>query len=326
MILKPWMPAVESQLEAFRLADWLVKHDKRTELKSGWSVDKVLLQHATPYMWSAETVAAVLEASKTIPLDTEMNRWNLQTELSWWYFESPLPFETLSIRRTSGVRALAFGVLPTKDFKPGTYPAGTPVSHVFGFGMPTICWIDDPSVEPSPIISRLSPSQVFEWDDGQTLQGLLDITRKSHQKLYGPRGKWEHKPQIGLQQYMDTTEGVARFLLAGIAWLNQKVAVTTDGPVERHRRKEITRVMKRDASIIRVVSLRKAERTAHATDDEPGEHREYHVRWVVSGHWRNQPCGPKSGDRRLTFITPYMKGPDDKPLKATATKVYTVDR
>jgi len=31
---------------------------------------------------------------------------------------------------------------------------------------------------------------------------------------------------------------------------------------------------------------------------------------LVRGHWRNQACGPKFADRRLTWIEPYVKGKD----------------
>lgn len=312
MILKPWTIAVDSQLDAFKLCDNLVRLDTRSELHNGWKVDRALLARATPYMWSKETIAAVLEASKTIPLDTVMNKWNLQSEHSWWYFDTPLPFETITSRATTGVRALAFGFVGIQQRAPNI---------PFGYGMPVVCWIDDNLMTSS---THIAPSQVFEWEENQTLGQQLEATRASHQALYGPGGKWEKKEQMGLEAYMQTTEGVARFLLAGLAWLKQRVAVTSDEPVERHRRKEVKRVIKREVNTVRVVSLRRAERTTSSSTSEH-EHREFSVRWVVSGHWRNQPCGPKSSDRRLTYILPYVKGPDDAPLKTT-TKVFTVDR
>jgi hypothetical protein len=38
-------------------------------------------------------------------------------------------------------------------------------------------------------------------------------------------------------------------------------------------------------------------------------------RWVVSGHWRNQPFGPKNLLRRPVYIDPYLKGPDGAPVR-----------
>jgi len=37
-------------------------------------------------------------------------------------------------------------------------------------------------------------------------------------------------------------------------------------------------------------------------------------RWIVGGHWRNQPHGPGGTLRRPTWIAPHVKGPGDKPL------------
>lgn len=45
------------------------------------------------------------------------------------------------------------------------------------------------------------------------------------------------------------------------------------------------------------------------------------VRFMVRGHWRRQPHGPDSQDRKLIWIRPYYKGPD---LAATINKPYLV--
>lgn len=70
-------------------------------------------------------------------------------------------------------------------------------------------------------------------------------------------------------------------------------------------------------STVQVVTLRRP-RTIHPENPDPTSvhtAREWHHRWVVDGHWRWQACGPNRSERRLTFIAPYLKGPEDKPLK-----------
>jgi hypothetical protein len=42
--------------------------------------------------------------------------------------------------------------------------------------------------------------------------------------------------------------------------------------------------------------------------------RQFQRRWWVSGHWRQQVCGPSNSQRRPTWIEPYTKGPQDAPL------------
>jgi len=65
---------------------------------------------------------------------------------------------------------------------------------------------------------------------------------------------------------------------------------------------------------VTLVDLRHA-RTVEA--GEPGHSgRTYQVQWIVSGHWRNQACGPGRASRRLIFVDPYTKGPDGAPLRA----------
>jgi len=52
--------------------------------------------------------------------------------------------------------------------------------------------------------------------------------------------------------------------------------------------------------------------------DEPGK-VEWQRRWMVRGHWRLQPYGPKHSLRRMRWIDPYVKGPEDKPFDARPT-------
>lgn len=53
------------------------------------------------------------------------------------------------------------------------------------------------------------------------------------------------------------------------------------------------------------------------SDSRPGiteGFREYAARFVVRGHWRNQPCGPGLTERKLLWIKPYYKGPEMSEL------------
>jgi hypothetical protein len=44
------------------------------------------------------------------------------------------------------------------------------------------------------------------------------------------------------------------------------------------------------------------------------------VRFMVRGHWRNQPCGPGKKDRKLIRIEPFWKGPTDE--SQVLTRLY----
>jgi len=70
---------------------------------------------------------------------------------------------------------------------------------------------------------------------------------------------------------------------------------------------------------VTLVELRRPVRLPH-DPEAGGAAPHYSRRWWVGGHWRQQACGPNLGDRRPTWIAPYVKGPPNKPL--TTDKVY----
>ena len=54
---------------------------------------------------------------------------------------------------------------------------------------------------------------------------------------------------------------------------------------------------------------------------ESGRH--IHVRTLVSGHWRNQPCGTRNTDRKTIWIEPHWRGPEEAPLTASSRAVVS---
>ncbi len=68
---------------------------------------------------------------------------------------------------------------------------------------------------------------------------------------------------------------------------------------------------------ITVVDLRRQYVPDTADPDEDGPGRRYRHRWVVSGHWRDQPYGPDRSLRRQTWIPAHVKGPKGAPMLAT---------
>jgi hypothetical protein len=68
---------------------------------------------------------------------------------------------------------------------------------------------------------------------------------------------------------------------------------------------------------VTVVDLRRVMAPQDRDPDAGSDGRRYRHRWVVSGHWRDQPYGPSRSLRRQTWIPAYVKGPDGAPLLAT---------
>jgi len=343
---RSWMAAIDDQLAALKLLDELMRSGLRDvrQVMANWRLDHMLVKSAAPFAWSRETTQAAWTASTSIPEDTAFNTWNLPGSAAWWRFDEPLPIQTVNhdpsggligdkAFQEAGIRAFAFGWI--EEAKPITrIPAGTPtwildkvlrgevVSTRRAVGIST--WIDDPLYKTNR--TRLSPSQTWWWREGETLKDMLIRVRIEHQQVYGPGGPWEHKPQVGVDVFMMAAEQISRFILSGMAWLNQQVLVDCVEKVERHRRKDFNRQTGQDLSGVRVVNLRRSERhdSDEALSDE--DRRTLTVRFVVNGHWRNQACGPKQSERRLLYINPYIKGPDDAPMQAPKPVVYRVAR
>lgn len=99
--------------------------------------------------------------------------------------------------------------------------------------------------------------------------------------------------------------------------LRQRVAETETVMPDRAARRRAQREGK-EPPPVRVISIRGV-----GTGGTGDGQREYHHRWIVRGHWRMQPCGPNRSLRRPTWVTPYVKGPDDAPLLG-GEKVYSV--
>lgn len=66
---------------------------------------------------------------------------------------------------------------------------------------------------------------------------------------------------------------------------------------------------------VTVIDLHAPQHVATGDADESG--RVYTHRWMVRGHWRNQPHGPNRSKRSIRWIPSYIKGPAGKPLRET---------
>jgi hypothetical protein len=75
----------------------------------------------------------------------------------------------------------------------------------------------------------------------------------------------------------------------------------------------------RDVPRVRVIALRRTGSGAGGDGT-----REWHHRWIVRGHWRNQ-WYPSHEVHRPIWVNPHVKGPEDAPL-LVGEKVYDLRR
>lgn len=94
----------------------------------------------------------------------------------------------------------------------------------------------------------------------------------------------------------------------------ESVGETTSETVGRSLNKKKNR--ERRIHTVTCASLRHNRYTSDA--ERAAEARNYSHRWIVRGHMRNQPIGPrnaKGGQQHMrVWIAPYVKGPEEKPL------------
>lgn len=115
---------------------------------------------------------------------------------------------------------------------------------------------------------------------------------------------------------------LARWLQAFWSICQEEVATKVHAQPPRHIRRRWERE-KRDVPTITIITLRRPKQPRD--EDIPlGEHR-YSHRFLVRGHWRNQPYGKGRQERRLQYVHPYIKGPDSAPF-IEKTRVFKVVR
>lgn len=105
-----------------------------------------------------------------------------------------------------------------------------------------------------------------------------------------------------------------RRILGAFAHLITQETITDASPERMPRPVQKRSERKNVPSTVRVVRLRhlvESEKNGSAT---VGSGVEYSHQWLVSGHWRNQPCGTGLQERKLIWVNPHVKGPSDKPL------------
>lgn len=124
----------------------------------------------------------------------------------------------------------------------------------------------------------------------------------------------EFDPSVG-------TPSVVRFLVASWLWLKQRVMTSQSGLANGTATKQAERLGLR--SSVNVVLLRRSEQSRGV--DSGHDAVEWSCQWFVRGHWRQQYL-PSTHSHRPLWIEPYVKGPEDKPLRLPTQTVYQVSR
>lgn len=126
-------------------------------------------------------------------------------------------------------------------------------------------------------------------------------------------GAWSPEGDIELRFDPNAAEEVGalfRTILATWMLMSQTLTTSERTYADRSEQRRCQR-----AGIPSDISVVKLRRRAAESDHEPlHQPVDWSHRWIVSGHWANLAVGRGRSERRLTWISPHVKGPEDKPL------------
>lgn len=290
------------QAEAIHMAQEM---DFRTDVK--------MLRAAEAFSFNTDTIRAIQAAANSLPHDAPLSSVDVPTGAGWFWFSTPLDLVS-----SSSASPVTNALLWSWDDSNGGKVAMRFSSYVIDQTQGTLR-------------GEVLPATRWFWPLDMTFHDMLAFNIGKYRQDYGSDGRYGDSTSIaGEQDTMRVIADLSLFFLAACMWFKQRILVSAPGHVERHARKRYVREHKlSDAPSVRVIALRRSERTEQpleaAASDAEGKTREWSHRWIVSGHPRLQPCGPGRADRKLIWIDPYPKGPDDKPL-VTRQKVYAVIR
>lgn len=125
---------------------------------------------------------------------------------------------------------------------------------------------------------------------------------------------------IPLQEARKTQPPVGWLLTLKSVWLlmQQEVSSVENAHFDRAAHRRAARE-NREIPAVRVIALRRS-----GSGTGGGGSREWHHRWLVRGHWRQQWYA-RRGVHRPVWIAPHIKGPDGAPVLG-GEKVYDLRR
>jgi hypothetical protein len=244
------------------------------------------LEGATPFYWSPEMCDVLGSIASTMPAWT-LHRRDLLVEQGFMHFAKPLP---LPGRFNEDWQA------------PLSAIAWRPTLPTDAYGdqddLYVSLFIKLPEYPPVPFIA-------IPFVEGQDIRGWMNDVGTEDDGF-------PDRPIV---------ETALCYIGAALALVRQQIITTPSERPERSIRKRLPDDWQGEP-MVRVVQLRRISANHGAGSDAV----EWSHRWVVSGHWRQQACGPNYSERRPVYVLPFVKGPGDKPLKAQAERVFAVVR
>lgn len=260
-----------------------------------WRTDHILLGRASAFYWNERTTKLVMQASQDFDLTQITSTRNLlYCDYGWHYFAetSPMLIQLRDIKSLDGyylspLRAILWYWFDNKNT---------------ALGATAFCEEN----------GKLHPALWVCVDAGKPMSDLSSDTA-DFVGIHDDRTKAE------MQQ-------IKQLVCCMSTFVRQEILHAEPAEVERHARKRLAKQGVTKPGTVSEIQLRRVSRpkTEPATDAEP-THREFNWQWTVRGHTRQQWYATL-GEHLPVYISPYLKGPEDKPLKPRTTPIYSVTR
>lgn len=281
----------ECSPDAYSYLDPAARSKRAQELHAAVTVS---LLRGDTYLVVPEISDVLSGASPGVPDDADLQADTVPADAGFCYFAKPLPL----MKGTIGpIRALSWCVIYQDDGVPWMPVTGDTRVGGSASWVRLIFWLER--------FAKIAPITQLSWQLGTGLITMLDRVSDQHEDR-APRAE---KLRVGY---------------AFFAFIQQRLVEFTRSEADRASRRRAEAVAPQlGANAIHVIRLRRIEHRSHNGE---ATHVEWSCRWIVSGHWRRQPCGLARGDRRLLWVHSHIKGPESKPMKAPAARVFAVIR
>lgn len=275
------------------------------------------------FFWARPMLDVIEVAAKTIP-DFTFDPTRLPAPGGWFWLERPLPLTDVGQENIFNdpeppktmpgwpfLRAVSWGLYMSRRHEEGSLEMRVAQPGELPTHISVAFWMRD---EQTPY---LIPATHFFIAKGENMTPLLAHYKEDRLK----EGHYFPNEEIPWQDKV-------RYFACMLAFLDQRVfTVHHRQSLPRHLRRQIEQetewqALKRQRQDVRIVYLRRFE---PAKTDKEQEVVDWKCRWLVRGHWRQQPY-PTEGVVRPKWIHPFVKGPAGKPLKTPEKDLFGVVR
>jgi|GEM_PF-6472488 len=276
--------------------------------------EAVRLEGATPFFVSADMTTLVEHASKQFSPEAIYPTDVLKLQGFMWY-EKPLPL-TDRFGREVQLRAVSWNPVMGGDVKPDRLLTRDDEVREYLGERHEQGKVDGLAIS---LYEEMSPEVVKSWPE--------DMARPTVAPLHITPWWWGMSYEGNDVTIDDRPTGAEwwwRVVQATWRLMQQHIAIRHYERPTRPQRREAKR-MNVSADDVIIVRLRR-ETTRH--NGEPLTEMHYTHRFMVEGHWRNQPYGPRGGPYtyRQIYIADYEKGPEGAPLIIKPNRVFNWNR